>query len=239
MVAAIAPFAITFYAAGPADWLRELWRYLRGQTLSLALGRTRRQDLFSGPLDVLAIKVANPALQPRLFSRLLRRFPDLDFFDADIPVSVRYAAKYDVFALSRCQIEATEAGEIQSISALDSRWDLDIEMPPLRILAIEPDSNPQQREPSSIKLKIGGLQSRLPLRPQRQLLLLLQAKLKRHDPDIIVTNWGDTWLFPYLFEACQKNNISRFNPNRDPGRGVLQRQERSYYTYGERAGRSC
>ncbi len=226
-------FPITFYAAGPLARLRELWRFLRTQSLALAMRRAQRRDLFSGMLDVLAIDVTHPALQPRLFSQLLRRFPDLDFFDADIPVSVRYAAKYNVFALTRCQIQATDPGDIQSISALDSRWDLDIEMPPLRILTIEPDSNPQQREPTSIKMQIGGVTSHLPLQPQRQLLLLLQAKLKRHDPDIIVTNWGDTWLFPYLFEACQKNKIRQFNLNRDPRRGVLQRRERSYFTYGQ------
>jgi DNA polymerase-2 len=226
-------FPITFYAAGPVARLRELWRYLREQTLSLTMSRSRRQDLFSGPLDVLAIEVANAALQPRLFSRLLRHFPDLDFFDADIPVSVRYAAKHEVFVLTHCQIETTEAGEIRAISALDSRWALDLEMPPLRILAIEPDCNPHQREPTSINLTIAGHKTHLPLRPRRQLLLLLQAKLKRHDPDVIVTNWGDTWLFPYLFEAGHKNDTSQFNLNRDLRRGVLQRRERSYYTYGQ------
>ncbi len=61
------PFPVTFYAAGQAYRLRELWRYLRNSRTDVVLGRTQRQDLFSGQLDVMSIRVSNPAAQNRLF----------------------------------------------------------------------------------------------------------------------------------------------------------------------------
>jgi DNA polymerase-2 len=67
----------------------------------------------------------------------------------------------------------------------------------------------------------------------RRLLILLQAKLKRHDPDIILTNWGDTWLFPALLDALGEHEDLEFNPNRDHTRQVIKRQENSYFTYGQ------
>ena len=41
-----------------------------------------------------------------LFRRLLEGYPDLDYFDADIPVQLRHAVAYDLFPLARCRIVA-------------------------------------------------------------------------------------------------------------------------------------
>ena len=91
-------FPITFYAHGPFPRLRALWRCLTQEALAgvhpsqVRLGRVTRQDLFAGELELLAVTVANPALQPRLFWQVARRFPDLAYYDADIPLGLRYAA---------------------------------------------------------------------------------------------------------------------------------------------------
>jgi hypothetical protein len=39
-------FPLTFYAAGPAEQLRQLWRFLQAQPEALTLSRTERRDLF-------------------------------------------------------------------------------------------------------------------------------------------------------------------------------------------------
>ena len=62
---------------------------------------------------------------------------------------------------------------------------------------------------------------RIPVRPWRKLLLSIRANLKRHDPDLILTHWGDTWLFPRLLQVCEDEGIGYFNPNRDQERSVL------------------
>jgi DNA polymerase-2 len=74
---------------------------------------------------------------------------------------------------------------------------------------------------------------RIPVRPFRQLLLSVRANLNRHDPDLILTRWGDTWLFPRLMTFCERQGISYFNPNRDREKQALQREENSYFTYGQ------
>ncbi len=74
--------------------------------------------------------------------------------------------------------------------------------------------------------------NQIPLQPLRLLLIQLQATLNRHDPDIILTHWGDTWLFPYLLAQAAALGIP-FNPNRDTERRPLRRQANSYFTYGQ------
>jgi DNA polymerase-2 len=81
-------------------------------------------------------------------------------------------------------------------------------------------------------VRCGATDNWIPLQPSRLLLIQLQATLRRHDPDLILTRWGDTWLFPTLLAASQACGVA-FNPNRDEGRAPQQRPGRSYFTYGQ------
>lgn len=226
-------FPVTFFAAGAAARLRQLWGYLRKQPIQVKLERTQREDLFAGMRTVLAIQVLNAAAQPRLFREAAEAFPDLDYYDADLPLMVRYSAAYDIFPLAHCRVRLNAAGGLQEIAALDSRWDLDPPLPPLRILDIQADVDPSHAQPAYLNLKCGRASYRLSLAHERALLLCLNSILKAHDPDLILTQRGDTWLFPRLFELSQRCGLE-FNPNRPPEqRPVLQRKEMSYFTYGQ------
>jgi hypothetical protein len=55
------PLTTTFYATGPFPRLRECWQYLRGLGVSVTLSRIRREDLFDGLVDVMAVP---PRLYP-------------------------------------------------------------------------------------------------------------------------------------------------------------------------------
>ncbi|MFZ0546802.1 MAG: DNA polymerase domain-containing protein [Candidatus Promineifilaceae bacterium] len=227
------PFPVIFFIAGPFPRLREAWRYLRAHPAAANLSRRKRRDLFSGLLDVLAVEVCNPALQPKVFQDTMHRFPDLDFYDADVPLALRYAAAFDVFPLAYCRIVVDDSNQIEAIYSLDSRWEVDSVRPVLRILAVEPNVDPTHAEPVSLCLKSGRHSYTISLKPFRQLLIHFQASLKRFDPDILLTNWGDTWLFPYLVEAWKSEEAAYFNPNRHESRWILQRKENSYFTYGQ------
>ena len=94
-------FPVTFYAGGDFAILRKAWMYLRAKNVSLA--RVRRRDLFSGECDVLSVTVKLPHELPGIFSELSRTFPMLDYFDADTPLSLRFASKFGAQLLNRCR----------------------------------------------------------------------------------------------------------------------------------------
>src|SRR4030042_3586420 len=99
-------FPVTFYASGPDERLRQLWKYLQAQEVALELQRAERRDLFQPqPLTVLAVQVQQPAEQPRLFYQAAGAFPDLTFYDADIPPALRHAAQYATFPLVHCRVQ--------------------------------------------------------------------------------------------------------------------------------------
>lgn len=226
-------FPITFYAAGPAVRLRVLWRYLQTQLLPVELQRTQRRDLFSTqPLTVLAIQVKQAAAQPFLFRQIMQRFPDLSYYDADVPLSLRYAARYGVFPLARCRVLTDDNHQIHHISALDSPWDLDPPALPLRLLSLEPNCDPAQATPSYLDIRFERYEYHLSFKPLRPFLVGLGAILRRHDPDVLLTSWGDTWLLPHLLNLSRRAHIP-LPLNREPNRGVAHRPARTYFSYGQ------
>jgi len=225
-------FPVTFYAAGPAARLRAAWRWLQGRP-GVSLARQERRDLFQpGLLPVLAVQVAQPAAQPALFRQVSQAFPDLTYYDADLPLALRHAALHGTFPLARGRLAWDESGTVQALSVLDSPWDLDPEPAPLRILSLEPEVDPFHAAPTQLLVRDLRTSYRLALEPARPLLVNLRAILQRHDPDLLLTTWGDTWLLPRLLALSQEWRIP-LPLSRDVERGVAYRKERSYFTYGQ------
>jgi len=226
-------FPVTFYAAGPSFRLQALRRHLRAQPLSLSLSRIERRGLFhKHPIPLLAICVNQTALQPRLFQQIADRFPDLNYYNADISLTLRYAAHYDTHPLTRCRVVTDPQGAVQEIEALDSPWNLDPEPPPLRILFLKPSHNPLHTKPSHLISRFEQHEYRFALHPSRPLLVHVAALLRRHDPDLLLTAWGDSWLLPHLLTFSNEQDIP-LPLNREPRRDVIRRPNRSYFSYGQ------
>jgi DNA polymerase II len=223
------PFFTSFYAAGSFDRLRQLWLFLKAHPIPTELARVQRDDLFDGILDVMRI-VVDTAVQPQLFHHIQRAFPELTYYDADIPVSVQVAAQLDLFPAAYCQVQV-KGDKIVAARPLLSRWVIDTPLPPLHVMYIEPNCDPSHRNPSHLWVTINGMRRRYGLANGRLLLIGLNATLRRHDPDLILTKFGDGWLFPLLRGLASKHGLP-FNPSRDEKRPFLHKQANSYFTYG-------
>lgn len=226
-------FPVTFYAAGAAPRLRALWQWLENQAERPQLSRVERPELFRPvPLTVLAAWVDEPAAQVGLFYRAADAFPDLHFFDADIPVGLRLAACFGIFPLARVRLQADAGGWVQALEALDSPWDLDPEPPPLRIMRLAPDRDPNREAPAELHVQTGRRFYRFSLQSERALLVNLRALLERDDPDLLLTEWGDGWLLPHLRELSARHALP-LPLNRDETMPIIERDERSYFAYGQ------
>jgi DNA polymerase-2 len=224
-------FAATLHAAGPAARLRQLWRWLAAQPIPVKLSRTRRLDVFQGLTTVLAVQVRQPARLDEIFRRMVTAFPDLTYYDADISMPLRHAAAFDVFPLARCRLEVS--GErVTSILPLTTPWELEPERAPVRTLVLEPECDPAHRQPQTLVISHERVRYSLPLQNRTSLLVCLAAELRRYDPDLILTSWGDTWLLPFLMQAGRESGIN-LPLNRDTSQAVLERKEHTYFSYGQ------
>jgi DNA polymerase-2 len=196
------------------------------------LAREQRRDLFSGDTPVLSVELARPSDLPRLFQRTSRAFPDLTYYDADIHLSLRYAARYEAYPLADCEVEVDSQNRIREIQVLSSPWDLDIPHPPLSVLTMEPDGDPFHAPPRRIWIQTAQARFTLDLEPARAFLVGLRAVLKRHDPDLILTAWGDTWLLPRILDMIKETGLD-VPLNRDRDREIKYREARTYHAYGQ------
>ena len=226
-------FPVTFSLAGPDEQLRAVWRWMSRQPEKPKLGRSQGRDLFlPQPVTLLTVEVANAAVQPHLFQRCSQTFPDLTYYDADVQLSLRHATIHGTFALAHCYVEYDDDNLVHEIRALDSAWEIDPLPVPVRSLALEPDCDPQHDTPRKLKVKYEQYECDLSFDPIRPLLINLRAILERYDPDFLLTTWGDTWLLPLLLEQSERLGLP-LPLNREPGRGVGHRKEKSYFTYGQ------
>jgi DNA polymerase-2 len=242
-------FAPRLYAAGSSARLRQLWQWLEGQPIAVRLERTRRKDVFKGSSaalaaeaadgdlmsprleTVLAVEVLQPGRLDELFRGMLAAFPDLTYYDADISIPLRHAAAYGVFPLARCRLEVCGA-KVLGMTPLNTPWELEPGPAPLRILSLEPDCDPSHGDPQKLIVAHGRVRYALTLKNRTGLLACLAAELRRFDPDLLLTAWGDTWLLPHLMQASRESGL-HLPLNRDEGQAVLERKEHTYFSYGQ------
>jgi DNA polymerase-2 len=212
--------------------LRALWKFLQSQPELVTLSKTERRDLFAGLVTVLACEVERPLDLPRLFARVAHAFPNLTYYDADIHIALRHAAAFQVFPLARCEIEVDENQRVLSIRPLDTPWELDPQPPPLRVLSLEPDTNPSHGTPRNLIITYDRARVVLPFDRMKSLMVSLRSTLQCYDPDLILTSWGDTWLLSHLLTDPEQANFP-LPLNRESVEDVIQHKERTYFSYGQ------
>jgi DNA polymerase-2 len=226
------PFPVTFYALGPDARLRALWQHLASQPQKIRLGRTRQKDVFKRrEVTVMSITVDNPYEVRKVFYRTANQFPDLEYANADLQISLRFAAETGAFPLCYCHVRTDVHKRLVSIEVPENAWALKPRPIPLKVMSLAPNVGPNHAPPSFLEVKINDETYHLNLNTWRPLLVNLQALIRRHDPDLILTDWGDTWLLPELLNQSQAHHIP-LGLNRENQRGVSWLEERTYFSYG-------
>jgi DNA polymerase-2 len=297
-------FTPCFYVRGPEDELAALTGWLHSRR-DVVLRRTARRDLFlDRELEVLEIGVRPPTRLPAVLHAAAEAFPYLTYYDADIPLPQRYVLARGIFPVALCQVEHDDDHRLRTITTLDTPWEIDYRLPPLRAMSLylvnrhgevvagdrashsashpggDPGGDPEEdsashpggdpegetlgpppeatpddrprgdRNPSlgaernpaharrgtrqahaDLVVEVDGRQHVFPRRHGRRLLLGVRHLLERHDPDLIVTAFGDSYLLPRLLHLAQHYGIP-LPLNRDPRQTVAHKASRSYFSYG-------
>ena len=214
-------FRPAMYVRGPLRDLRSLAQTLPGRFPGLRATFTEQLDLWSRQqVRVLAVIPPSAAACPIIVKCIRQAAPEADLYNADLLPEQVYCYDRRVFPLAYCEAEA-DGDEMWSLVCLDDPWATDYELPPLRVLELRPDcdiGNPNHGGTFSVEVRAEGnawlldeAESGEPL--ARSLAELLQ----RFDPDLILSEWGDSYLLPRLLQQAKALKI--FLPlNRDPGR---------------------
>jgi DNA polymerase elongation subunit (family B) len=126
--------------------------------------------------------------------------------------------------------------EILAIESRDDEWAIDFELPPLQIMRarLEGLGRVDPRHGRRGKLEVAVDDDWLELDDALEPVARgFERMLRAHDPDLIVSEWGDSTLFPGLLEQARRERLE-LSLNRDPAYGgaVERSRARSYTSYG-------
>jgi DNA polymerase elongation subunit (family B) len=123
--------------------------------------------------------------------------------------------------------------EVRAIRSCDDEWATNYELPPLQIMRVrlEGPSNvdPQHGRRGGLEVEIDG-EWRLLDDSEEPVAVGFERLLRAHDPDMILSEWGDSTLFPALLRQARKLGLT-LSLNRD-AQPVERRRARSYMSYG-------
>ena len=236
-------FSASFFVHGsPAD-LHDLCLRIRAARLPVQLRRAERRDLFRRcAIELLEIVVADPARFPHLVQTVRRLNPALAGYNCTVPLAQLYFYARGLFPLARVEVDADAAGRVRAIQLCDSRWDIDYALPPLQVMTLRlegEEGNPNHGpRPRPIEIRCEGNTHTLQDDDPREFLSRLQELLKRYDPDLIVSSYGDSFIFPRVLEMSRRLGLP-VSFNRDAAQPVHFKKARSYFSYGRVVFRSA
>jgi len=228
-------FHPSFYAQGAEPHLRQLSRVLAARA-RVRCAFTEKFNIWDGrPIRVLEVTVHHPA-QFAAIARFVRRYDTrLTLYNSDLMLAPLYCWEKNVFPLARVEVETArqDAAIIHALECRDDEWALDYELPPLRTLQLRLEGlgqvDPQHGRRGALEAEIDGGQQVLE-DSDEPVARGVERLLRAHDPDLIVTEWGDSTLLPALMRQAQQLGFE-LSLNRDES-PVARSRSRSYMSYG-------
>jgi DNA polymerase elongation subunit (family B) len=238
-------YAPTLYVAGSRNALEMARQALARLRVPVTLTSTARQELMSGTqIPVTAVTVPHPLAFPAA-ARLLARVPGLALYNCDILTTRLFFYETGLFPLARCAIDCA-SGVAREVALLSRSEDLEYDVPSLVVMRLrlespttrtgdsedQPARNPSHGRPGQLEASVDGEAVVLDGDDSAETIRSLNRLLQRYDPDVLLTEWGDSVLLPQLQILAARTGIP-LQLNRDPAHQVRTRRSRSYMTYGQ------
>jgi len=230
------PFCFFIYAAGKRRILERLAEAAVRKGFASGHSWDRKKEFWSGQdTEVLALHISDYDRLPAL----LRKFPSLEetvsFFNCDIPLSQYYLYCRGLFPLGRCGIEF-EDGQLLAIRPLESPWGLEYTTPDLSTLELSLEGSHLLPFGKGNALSVCCEGKTLVFDPgsPEDLLREINRFLQRYDPDLLLTDHGDSFIIPSLLRLSQRWRVPlQFDREPAPIRRAIVTEGRSYFTYGK------
>ena len=228
-------FAPAFYVSGPEERLIQLRDAAQRKTTELRTRFTERTDLWlNAARQVLEVSVLRPSNFIGWGRWVHKLDSKLQLYNSDLMVASLYCWEKRLFPLSFVEVEADDEGKVLSIACRDDEWALDYEMPPLKIMQIRLSGlariDPRHGRRAALEIEMDGTCWELDETGEPP-AIQFAGLLKRHDPDVILSEWGDSTILPLLRQQAERLRSS-LPLSRDESAAVQQSRGRTYTSYG-------
>ena len=159
-------------------------------------------------------------------------------WNIDIPPSQMYLYDRDLFPLAYVEASITDEGV--SWKLMDSAESVEYPVPPLKIARLKVEVDKEGRIPrfedpiARVLLRFDDELVTIDSADEKEKILRLIETIQKEDPDIIITDGGDSFLFYYLARRALVNDaLSNLVLGREKANiCVLMRKGTTYFSYG-------
>lgn len=234
------PFTPVVYARSRSTAaLRDLADAL---TLVRGVGATDVTEALCGledePSSVLRIPVTDHRMVLRVAQMVDTRgdYRDFEVFDADLRMSHRYFLAKGLWPLAK--VRAWVAGRYRLLE--DSKWATGYERPPLALLGVGAETATARGELPTDGSRVarawveepGGERAMFESSDEERVLQALFEEVQRRDPDVVLTNGGDTFFLPHLHARAAALGMEFYlGRERDPAKP--RKAGKGYFSYGK------
>ena len=191
--------------------------------------------------EVLELLVGDPRKILALARRIegSRPFGTYRLYNVDVPPEQMYLYENDLFPLALCEVSETREG--LSWKLLDDNEACVYRLPEIRAASIEVRIRKAGRMPKttdpieSIAVTGCGSSSVIDRGTEGEMILALVELVRKLDPDVILTQDGDSFTLPYVVSRAQANGVAgRLTLDRE---GTIMelpaKKGTSYFSYGK------
>jgi DNA polymerase-2 len=228
-------FPYLVYLAGPRERLARLAQAFQSRRWIRRHYRVQGRDLWSdAEIDVLALELRAYSFLPRLQACLGKLKEELGCYNCDLDVSAYYLYFRGLQPCAWYDLEI-EAGRLLAIQPREEPFSLELSLPPLSVLHVGLTRDPliPLGAGNGLFLSWDDRTLELEVADRASLVKELARILKRLDPDLVVSDWGDEEIIPPLWRWSRDYQLSlpldretAAPPRRFSG-------GRSYFSYGK------
>jgi DNA polymerase elongation subunit (family B) len=231
-----APFVPSFFMSVPESDHRQVDALTRTFPFPVSFDRTVRREIYSDEeWNVLQVSVHDTRHLKDVVRRVERHFPHFVFFDSDIAPAQLYLYNTGLFPLAFGDYEVDADGRLAAWRLDDDASALEYALPPLSTMTLknQPDFvSPKFRKTYQLEVGYDGRTYALDDTEPAEIIGALNRHLRRCDPDIIMTEYGDAILLPMLTRLAAQESVP-LELNRDPDAGYFTSNGSSYFAYGK------
>lgn len=190
-------------------------------------------------IPVLKLVISKPQLLPKITNKLFNLYGKYDIYHSDIEITTGYMVEKNIYPLAYLTIEyevsKNKLNQIKTIKSLTDINELDYEIPELRAISLYLEKS--HRHPFSENTLIVETTEKtyeIPTKNGISLIQNLNQIFLKHNPDIVLSSFGDQVIFPHLFKTAQENHLTtEFDRDKTSLiRRSIQTQGTSFNTYG-------
>ncbi|MCW7459231.1 DNA polymerase [Leptospira bandrabouensis] len=233
-------FLPTIYIDAPPNILQKLVKRFYELDALAEIPTFVNKQLFyeNRTVSVLKLVISKPQLLPKITQKLFYLYGKYDIYHSDIEITTGYMVEKEIYPLAYLEIsyETKNAlNQIKNIQCFTNITDLDYEIPNFRTVSLYLEKS--HRIPlgnNTLIVETHSDKYKLPTNDSKNLIQKLNQIFIKHDPDIVLTAYGDQILFPYLFKTSQDNQLTtEFDRDKTSTiRRSIQTQGTSFNTYG-------